>query len=239
MPDQDIEIGASHVLVEWDSLRLAGPGTLRLTTEAMLVEAGTGSVRAPYDALLGGAWRTGILTVHGERGSVAINAHQGLEHAWAQLIARACPLPELARSHRMLGSRRGGAGAAQARFLAPLLQARRRLSDVTDLDARVAAIEAEALRQRMAQALHAIAADTYPASAPDRRSLVAELEEALAGFFDGLQAMELAAEHFRTAPEPIRFAAWRRWMAATARAFALADTGWAVAARLLPESRTP
>jgi hypothetical protein len=139
----------------------------------------------------------------------------------------------------MLGSRRGGAGAAQARFLTPLLQARKRLNDVVDLDARVAAMEVEALRGRMSHTLQAIAADAYPTSTPDRRSLVAELEEALAGFFEGLRTMELAAAHFRTAPESIRFEAWRAWMAATARAFALADTGWGSAASLLPDSRRP
>ncbi|HEX6315512.1 MAG TPA: hypothetical protein VFZ73_11660 [Gemmatimonadaceae bacterium] len=239
MPDDFVEVGASSMLVEWDSIRLTGPGTLRLTTEVLLVEAEAGSVRAPYDALRGGAWRTGILTIHGERGSVAIQATHGLEHAWVQLTARACPLPELARSHRTLGSRRGGAGEAQARFLAPLLQARRRLNDVADLDARVAAMEAGALRERMSRTLQAIATDAFPASVPERRSLVAELEEALAGFFEGLQAMDAAAEHFRTAPESIRFEAWRAWMATTARTFALADTGWASAASLLPESRRP
>lgn len=239
MPNENLEITASSVLADWDARRLTGAGTLRLTAEAILLEAGAGSVRAPYEALLGGAWRTGSLTIHSERGSATIEAAQGLEHAWTQLIARACPLPELARSHRTLGSRRGGAGEAQARFLAPLLQARTRLNDVVDLDARVAAMEAEALRERILHALQVIAADVYPASMPDRRSLMAELEEALAGFFEGLQTMESAARQYRAAPESMRFEAWRAWMAAAVRAFALADSGWASAADLLPESRRP
>jgi histidyl-tRNA synthetase len=47
-------------------------------------------------------------------------------------------------------------------------------------------------------------------------------------------AMESAAGHFRSAPEAIRFVAWRDWVAAVSNVFALADSGWASAARLLP-----
>jgi hypothetical protein len=238
-PADHIEVGASSVLVQWDAVRLAGPGTLHLTTEAIVIEAGGGALHAVYDEIRGGAWRTGTLTIHGEKGTAAVQAAQGLDRAWVQLIERACPMPELARSHRTLGSRRGGAADAQERFLAPLLHARRRLNAVNDLDERVAAVEVSALRERVEAALQGIARDAYPASHPERRSLEAELEEALAAFFEGLRAMESAAAHFRSAPEAIRFHAWREWMTAMSRAFALADTGWAAAAPLLPNSMKP
>ena len=61
----------------------------------------------------------------------------------------------------------------------------------------------------------------------------------MAPFFAGLDAMESAATHFRSAPETIRFIAWREWVSAVSTAFALADSGWASAARLLPGSFRP
>lgn len=240
MRERDIEVDAVSLVVEWGPLRLMGPGVFRLTSEALELEARAGgSVRMAYEELAGGAWRTGSLAVHGGMGSVLVEASRGLEFAWVQLLERVCPLPELARGHRLLGSRRGGSVAAQARFLAPLMQARRRIETEADLEARVAAIEARALRERIAVSLQAIAKDAYPGSHPDQRGLEAELEEAMAPFFAGLDAMESAAAHFRTAPEAVRFIAWREWVAAVSATFALADSGWASAARLLPGSFRP
>jgi hypothetical protein len=240
MPEPDLEIDASNVLVEWGHVRLTGPGTLRLTSQELLLDARIGgTVRARYEDLRGGAWRTGTLTIHGEPGYVAIESARGLEFEWVQLVERACPVPELARAHRMLGSRRGGSQDAQAKFLAPLLQARKRVEDAKDLESRVAALEARALRERIDTALRAIAKDAHPASAPDRRGLEAELDEAMAAFFAGLMAMDSAAQTFRSAPEAIRFLAWRQWVEAVSSAFTLADTGWASAAQLLPPPIKP
>ena len=240
MPETDIEVDATNLMVEWGPIRLVGPGALRLTSDALeLHERAGGSVRVPYEELAGGAWRTGLLTIHGGLGRILVESNRGLESAWVQLVERVCPLPELARSHRLLGSRRGGSVQAQGRILAPLIQARRRIEIESDLDARVAAMEARALRERITASLRAIARDTYPASHPDQRGLEAELEEALAPLFAGLDAMESAAARFRSAPESIRFIAWREWVSTVSNAFALADSGWASAARLLPESIGP
>ena len=240
MPEPDLDIDASNVRVEWGNVRLAGPGVLRLTSEELLVNAtGGGMLRARYEELRGGGWRTGSLTIHGEAGSAVVESARGLELAWVQLMERACPLPELARSHRLLGSRRGGSADAQAKFLAPLLQARKRVEEAKDLEARIAAIEARALRERVGLALQTIAKDTFPSSNPDRRGLEAELDEAMASFFAGLIALDSAAAHFRSAPEAVRFLAWRDWVLAVSNAFALADSGWAGAARLLPTPIKP
>jgi hypothetical protein len=240
MPEPDLEIDASNVLVEWGHVRLTGPGTLRLTGQEVFLDARVGgTVRARYDDLRGGGWRTGTLTIHGEPGYVAIESSRGLEFEWVQLVERACPLPELARAHRRLGSRRGGSAEAQAKFLAPLLQARKRVEEAKDLESRVAALEARILRERIDTVLQAIAKDAHPASAPDRRGLEAELEEAMSAFFAGLAAVESAAKTFRGAPEAIRFLAWREWVLAVSSAFTLADTGWANASHLLPSSITP
>jgi hypothetical protein len=240
MPEPDLEFEASNVLVEWGSFRLIGPGVLRLTSEELVLGANVGgALRTKYEDVHGGGWRTGTLTIHGQSGKAVIESSRGLDHAWAQLIERACVLPEMARAHRLLGSRRGGSANAQAKLLAPLLQARKRVEEARDLDARVEALEARALRERVSSALENIARDAYPSSHPDRRGLEAELGEALMPFFAGLDALDVAARHFRSAPEAIRFVAWRRWVATVSNAFILADSGWASAARLLPTPIKP
>jgi len=240
MPEPDFDVVASRVRVEWGSLRADGPGVLRLTSEEVRLDvAQGGSVRVRYDDLRGGGWRTGVLTVHGEGGNAAIESHQGLDVAWVQLIERACPVPELVRSHRLLGSRRGGSADAQVKFLAPLLQARKRVEGAPDLETRVAQLEGRILRERVVAALQTIAKDVHPASHPDRRGLEAELDEAMVPFYRGLDKLDAAAKYFRDAPEPIRFLAWHRWISELSNAFALADSGWASAARLLSTSTRP
>ena len=216
------------------TIRLTGPGRLRLTIDEALVDAEGRYLAVPYAELHGGSWRTGEITLFGLPGNMVLASDRGLEHAWATMVERSCPLPELARSHRLLGSRRGGAVDRQAKFLAPLLQARRRLEEEADLDARVATLDAKALRERIDAALRTLASEAFPSSNPDRRGLEAELEEAMASLFSGMDSMERAAKHFRSAPDQTRFTAWRDWVTAVTRVYALADTSWASTAKLLP-----
>ena len=234
MPERDLEVEATSILVEWGPIRLIGPGRLRLTSDLLQLEATGGEWAVEYSALHGGTWRTGTLTVHGEQGRVIVDSKQGLELVWVQLLERACPVPELARDHRLLGSRRGGSVGAQARFLGPLLEARKRLEKEPDLESRIAALDAMQLRNRVVASLHAIARDAFPASHPDRRALEAELEEVMSGFFRELDHVHAAAMTFRNAPESIRFNAWRDWVARVLNAYALADGAWATATRFLP-----
>src|SRR6185503_19744446 len=111
MPERDLEVDATSVLVEWGSIRLIGPGRLRLTSLAVELDATGGSWQASYDELQGAGWRRGSLTVHGDQGRAVVESKEGLELIWVQLLERACPLPELARDHRLLGRRRRRANA--------------------------------------------------------------------------------------------------------------------------------
>ena len=238
MPERDLELTVSSALVQWGPARLAGPAQLRLTGDSLVIEPATGEAwQARYAELRGGGWRTGAIVVHGDAGSAAVESKSGLDEVWTSLVARTCPLPELARTHRLLGSRRGGSIDQQVKFLAPLLQARRRLEEIADLDTRVAALDAKTLNERMLGAIQAIAKDVYAVSDPDRRAMEAELEEAMSPLFAELNAMQAAAQVFRNAPEAIRFSAWRDWVSIVGRVFVLADNGWAHAARLLPAKR--
>ena len=234
MPERDLEVDATNLLVEWGPIRLIGPGRLRLTSDSMSLEVTGNPWHASYEELRGASWRTGSLTVHGEQGRAVVESKEGLELAWVQLIERACPLPEVARDHRLLGSRRGGSVAAQARFLRPLLDARKRIEKEPDLETRVALLDANQLRERVVAALGTIASDTFPASQPDRRALEAELEEAMTGFFRQLESVDAAAKSFRGAPETIRFSAWREWANRVVDAYSQADGAWAAASRFIP-----
>ena len=236
---RDLEVAATSVLVDWGSVRLIGPGRLRLTSAAIALDVTGGTWQASYAELRGAGWRTGSLIVHGDPGRAAVESQEGLDLVWVELLERACPLPELARDHRLLGSRRGGSVEAQSRFLGPLLDARKRIEKQPDLESRIAALDARQLRDRVNRALQAIAAETFPGSHPDRRALEAELEEAMGAFFSQLESVEAAALHFRGAPEAIRFSAWREWVNRVADAYALADGAWAVASRFIPGSPSP
>jgi hypothetical protein len=239
MRDLDVEWDVTNLRVEWGTCRFAGPGRLRLTSDAVTVSAGADELSASYGELRGGGWRPAELTLHGATGTIVLESSRGLQHAWASLLAFACPLPELVRDHRLLGSRRGGHVELQAKFLAPLLQARKRLEAEGDLDTRVAMLDARALRERMATVVQNLAKDIYPVSHPDRRGLEAELEEALDSMFKAIDAIESAAIVFRDAPEAVRFTAWRRWVSTVSNMFALAERSWASAARLLPDTVKP
>jgi hypothetical protein len=238
MPERDLELAVASTLVQWGPARLAGPAQLRLTSEAIVIEPATGEAwQARYAELRGGGWRTGAIVVHGDAGSAAVESRSGLDEIWASLVARTCPLPELTRTHRLLGSRRGGSIDHQVKFLAPLLQARKRIEEIADLDTRVAALDARTLGERMVVAIQGIAKDVYATSDPDRRAMEAELEEAMSPLFAELATMQSAAQVFRNAPEAVRFTAWRDWVSSVSRVFAHADHGWAHAARLFPARR--
>ena len=238
MPEPDLDVGLSAVLVQWGPVRIAGAGQLRLTSDAMVIEPVIGEPwHIRYADLRGGGWRSGAIIIYGDEGSATFEGKSGLDQAWASLVGRSCPLPELTRTHRLLGSRRGGSIEQQVKFLGPLLQARTRLEEVLGLDTRVAALDAKAMRERMNAAIQAIARDVYPSSDPDRRAMEAELEEAMSALFAGLDAMQSAAQVFRNAPEAIRFSAWRDWVSTVTRVFTLADNDWARASRLFPAER--
>ena len=233
--DADIEFMVTAVSGAWGPLRLAGPARVRLTSDAISIDAPQGaSMRATLAELTGAGWRTGSLTLHGAAGSVSMETTSRLDVAWAALVARACPIPEFARSHRHLGSRRGGSLEAQSRFLAPLIQARRDLQAEPDLDRRVQAIPAGLLRDRLREVLSKLAAEACPSNAPDQRGLLAELNEAMAPLFERIDEMESAARRYAAAGEPERFEAWRAWLATVTAVYASADRGWSAASALLP-----
>jgi hypothetical protein len=243
MPNaSDLDIRLHRIAGTWGQTVLGGPGLLRLREQTLELVTSKGvPIVAPYETLSGAGWRTGTLVVHAAAGVMELDGEMGLERAWVVLTSLACPIPEFARALRTFGSRRGAertAGAsgasAQARFFAPLLQARRRLEGEADLDRRLTAFEAHRLAERMTQVLTLLAAEYHPASAPDRRALEAELFEATAPLFAGFDLLKAAEERYRAAGDDQRFAVWRGWTREVAAVFADADRSWRATMPLLP-----
>lgn len=245
MPDEsrastsgDVDLMADDVTGTWRSLRLAGPARLRLTSDAILVDAPQGaSLRVPLGELGGVRLHPGSLSLHGGEGSVSLKAKGRLDTLLQALVARACPVPELARSHRRLGSQRGGAVELQAKFLAPFMQVRRDLQAERDLDRRVTSLKAAVLRERLNGVLDGIASEAHPSSAPDRRGLRAELDEVAAPLFEAIDGVERAAREFSVMAEEQRFDGWRAWIDRVAVLFSRADLAWHEVSALVSGAR--
>lgn len=237
MPDADragLELPLVRVEGTWREPLPAEDAVVRFTDAACEIVWPAHRLRVAYDAIRGAAWRGDTLIVHAAEGRLALAADAGMERAWAALVARGCALPEFTRGLRALGPRRAISPEAHARFFAPLLQARRRLAEEDDLDRRVEAFRATDLRERIDRVLTEIASAAHPRSAPERRSLEAELREETQRLTVALGALGEAASAFGGAEESARFDQWRAWVNAVSHVFVEADRAWDGIARVLP-----
>jgi hypothetical protein len=236
------ELGGRAVLVVADD-------ALRLDPYAF--DAETVVTRPPrafdYETLDGMRADAGTLALYLHGGDVvelALDASQPSSHdldaAAAAITARAHALPELTRALRGFGSRRARPGTDHDRFFAPLvapLVASRQAADRGDgPQALLDAFDAGRIRAAVAEALTGFATARYPASAPDRRALDAELQELAEGFYLGLVELGVVADAVRQSPLDVRFARWREWAATLVRVFERADYCWLTAVPVLVEA---
>jgi len=154
---------------------------------------------------------------------------------------RGGPLPEFTRALRALGSRRGrrgtrGAGAEeQALFFAPLVGARSRAAEAVDEGGIVAAFGPTPLAAAFRGTLEGFARERYPAYAPARRALEAELLDVAEPLFDALEALRAV---------PSRDAATvggetlSVWLAEVQRLFECADRVWVLLDDVLESAAT-
>lgn len=145
-------------------------------------------------------------------------------------------LPEFTRSLRALAVP-SAPGSDHDRIFAPLIQARTQANRVQSLEAQVAAFDAARLERAWREAIAALAADRHLRSAPDRRALVAELEELGAPVWRALARLQVAASAARLAPADGRQVAWEQWVAAVRRVFEAADDWWRAALPVLGDPR--
>ncbi|MEQ1691144.1 MAG: hypothetical protein ABMA00_07665, partial [Gemmatimonas sp.] len=89
--------------------------------------------RLAFDGIDGVAQTASLLTLYLASGDVLeLSGDDTLRTLGAQLLDRACVMPELTRGLRALGSLRGTPGPAHDAWFAPLLSARRALEGVSD-----------------------------------------------------------------------------------------------------------
>src|SRR5688572_19277761 len=109
----------------------------------------------------------------------------------------------------------------------PLLDARRAAAIASRWNGRVTAFDADRLEATMRMTLVELATERYPRSAPDRRALTAQLEDACGDLFDRLETLGMAQRSLLDEQdEGRRPALWQRWVATLRDVFSAADVGW-------------
>jgi hypothetical protein len=154
-------------------------------------------------------------------------------------VSESFAVPELTLSLRNFAAP-GALGDVHARYFAPLLDARRAAAIATRWNSRVTAFDADRLEATMRMTLADFANERFPKSAPDRRALTAQLEDACGDFFDGADALRRAQravlEEQDEAQRPRR---WAEWVETLRRVFAAADRGWEQMQPLLAAAPSP
>lgn len=147
-----------------------------------------------------------------------------------EIVDRCHVLPELTRTLRAFGSRRGRRSAGdreaseQRRFFEPLITARRTAMQGRDPIAAVAAFDVAALVTALDATLDAFAADRHGDDAPARRALEAELMDVSEPLHQALDVLRSAAEAACATPDDLR--PWRAWASQLRATFEAADRVW-------------
>ena len=213
------ELGPSTAFVEDDALvvRLPAAGDDRsLRVSLATIDA------ARFDA------DTLALEIHdGTRVVLASDAAADLTR---EILARCHALPELTRTLRAFGSRRGRRGlrateaSEQLEFFAPLMAARKAAMQATDPAAAIEAFDSSSLAAMLSKTLRQFALQRYRDDAPARRALEAELVDLAEPFQVSLTALREAARAATRAPDDLRL--WRAWSARLRASFEAADRVW-------------
>jgi len=174
------------------------------------------------------------LTLYLDSGDVLdASGDESMRAFGAQLIDRACAMPELTRGLRSLGSVRGSPGASHDAWFAPLLSVRRAVEGVSDPLRQLALIDATLLHTTLNGVISQLAAVRAPTDAPMQRAIEAMLEEEAEPVFTAIARMGLAGEALRGGALDTRLADWRRWVESVRAVFAAADEAWPMCARVL------
>jgi hypothetical protein len=121
----------------------------------------------------------------------------------------------------------GALGDVHTKYFLPLLDARRAAAIASRWNGRVTAFDADRLEATMRVTLAGFANERYPKSAPDRRALTAQLEDACGDLFDALDTLGQAQRGILDDQNELqRPALWREWIAILRGVFSAADRGW-------------
>lgn len=141
-------------------------------------------------------------------------------------------LPELMRSLRSVGSRRGppndsAASEEQDRYFAPLLEGRKAAAQAISRSQIVSAFEARRLTAAISAIVRGYATERFGTRASARRAFEAELFEIIEPLRDALQALGALADPLRSGQsELVATDQWDAWLAQLRVVFYLADSSW-------------
>jgi hypothetical protein len=210
-----------------------GPATAVLDDDSLailMLSPDDAAVRLSYsaidDVVAGGRGLT--LRIHG--GGELTLACEDAESFRGELLARCRALPELTRTLRAFGSRRGQRGtrdtaaAEQQRFFAPLLAARMSAIRAADIAAIAAAFDARLIAAEVHRTLRAFVAERHAEAGPARRALEAELLDLCEPLDVVLASLGEAARTLSRAGDDL--SAWRAWSTRLAGTFEIADRVW-------------
>ncbi|HEV8448437.1 MAG TPA: hypothetical protein VGQ44_16525 [Gemmatimonadaceae bacterium] len=147
-----------------------------------------------------------------------------------EIVARCFVLPELTRTLRTFGSRRGqrgrrpNAAADQQKFFAPLVDARRAASKTSSAVETIAAFETATLTRAVDEALRKFANERFAQNGPARRALEAELVDSTEPLQAALRALGERASEAQAHADEIRI--WRTWALSLRNVFEAADRVW-------------
>jgi hypothetical protein len=131
-------------------------------------------------------------------------------------------------------------GDVHAKYFTPLLDARRAAAIASRWSGRVTAFDANRLEATMRMTLAGFASERYPKSAPDRRALTAQLEDACGDLFDTLESLGIAQRAILDKTDDAqRPALWNAWVEVLRKVFSAADRGWERMQPLLSEAPAP
>jgi hypothetical protein len=235
MPDEQLLVPRAHASGTWQGVTLAGDAKVRLHQRGIVLawHEGGNEWRVPFTELSGVALQSDTLMLCGQDGCVVLTSNYKLHDLWQAVLERACALPELARGARTVGSRRGGDPATQARFFAPLLEARKRAELQDTAEGKIKALDGREIAARLTEHLNALAQARWPTNPPEQRALGAELEECCEAMLFGCHLLAEAADVWFETPDQERLDAWRAWVHAAARLFEASDRAWGRVAEAL------
>jgi hypothetical protein len=226
----------------WHGIEVSGQGSCDILDDEVRIEVpGSDAVLViPFAELDGARIGPGHLTLYSGSGDVIEMSGSGaLEEYGRVLRARVCVVPELTLALRGLGSARGHPGSDHDRFFGPLLAARRSAQRATDPVGRLSAMRAPALAAEIERVLHEFAVERFPASAPDRRALEAELSDLAGPVRSRLEHLDYVADRAASAGDDTAFVWWRAWAEECRALFTNADRFWLALVPLLARPRLP
>jgi hypothetical protein len=212
-----------------------GSATLSMEDHALVIAlVGAHPWRLDLDALDGVVHRASHVTLYLHGGDVLdITGDETLRPLALKIIDDACAMPELTRGLRAFGSLRGAPGPAHDRWFAPLLEARRSVAGVSDVQRQVALVDARRIAEAMATVIARLAAEKAPKLMPMQRAIEAALAEESLPAFKALERVALCGDAVQGSAEDTRIADWRQWVVALREAFTAADECWPRCAAVL------